>query len=89
MGVISWFILGTVAGVAVTYYSEDRLGYVADIMIGIIGAMAGGFSANLVMRLPVFWLQFRQLFRRYTWCLGVSLPGKRNEAPQSLNGKAG
>jgi uncharacterized membrane protein YeaQ/YmgE (transglycosylase-associated protein family) len=70
MGAISWLILGIVAGVAVTYYSEDRLGYVANLVIGIIGAMAGGFSANLVMRRPFFGFGFASFF---VAILGVSV----------------
>lgn len=54
MGIISWIILGIAAGVAVSYFTRrtEQLAYLVNSVIGIIGAAAGGFTANLVMRLP-------------------------------------
>jgi uncharacterized membrane protein YeaQ/YmgE (transglycosylase-associated protein family) len=54
MGVISWIILGIAAGGVTSYFTDrtDQNGYLINILIGVVGACAGGFSANLVMRLP-------------------------------------
>jgi uncharacterized membrane protein YeaQ/YmgE (transglycosylase-associated protein family) len=64
MGIISWIILGIVAGVGASYFTgrTDRTGYLVNILVGVIGACAGGFSANLVMRLPPFGLVFSSFF---------------------------
>jgi uncharacterized membrane protein YeaQ/YmgE (transglycosylase-associated protein family) len=53
MGVVSWIILGIIAGVVASYLTgrTDQKGYLVNIVVGLIGAFAGGFSANLVMRL--------------------------------------
>lgn len=53
MGIISWIILGGVAGwiaSRIVGRSSSSMGLVANIIVGIIGAFVGGFSANLVGR---------------------------------------
>jgi len=52
MGIISWIILGGVAGWIASRIvgRSSSMGLVANIIVGIIGAFVGGFSANLVGR---------------------------------------
>lgn len=52
MGIISWIVLGGVAGwVADRFVSRSSsMGLVANIFVGIFGAIVGGFLANLVAR---------------------------------------
>jgi len=54
MGVLSWLVLGIVTGVGMSYFTsrEKGSGYLVNGLVGIIGAVLGGFCANLVMRLP-------------------------------------
>ncbi|GIV80153.1 GlsB/YeaQ/YmgE family stress response membrane protein [Litorilinea aerophila] len=54
MGIVSWILLGIVAGVVIVRFTGQRngTGYLMFFVVGIIGAVAGGFAANLVMRFP-------------------------------------
>ena len=64
MGTLSWIILGIVAAWAtsrVTRHTEPR-DYLLNIVVGVIGAFAGGFSANLVGRDPVFGFTLTSFF---------------------------
>ena len=55
MGVLIWTLIGVVGGAAASAITRrnDLSGYLINIVIGIIGAIAGGFSANLVTRQAV------------------------------------
>ncbi len=48
MGIISWLLVGLIAGAiakAITPQKE-RTGWISSILIGIAGALVGGFIAN-------------------------------------------
>jgi uncharacterized membrane protein YeaQ/YmgE (transglycosylase-associated protein family) len=64
MGILSWIIIGLLAGAAAVFLSGDRVraNYVPNITIGIVGATIGGFVANLVSRNPVFAFSLSGLF---------------------------
>ena len=48
MGIISWLIIGLVAGwlASVVMKTNNEQGLVKDIIFGIIGAVVGGFVLN-------------------------------------------
>ncbi len=47
MGIISWIILGLIAGfIASKLVNKTGEGLVLDIVLGVIGAMVGGFVFN-------------------------------------------
>lgn len=50
MGIISWIILGGLAGwIASIFMKTDaQMGIVANIVVGIIGAVIGGFAVSLL-----------------------------------------
>ena len=50
MGILTWIILGLVVGLLAKWImpGEDPGGIVVTILIGIVGAMLGGFLASLV-----------------------------------------
>lgn len=50
MGIISWIILGLIVGVLAKWImpGKDPGGIIVTILIGIAGAMVGGFIASLV-----------------------------------------
>ena len=50
MGILSWIILGLIAGAIAKYIhpGPDPGGWLASLIIGVIGAMVGGFVFNLV-----------------------------------------
>lgn len=48
MGVIAWIILGGIAGfIASLLVNKRGEGFFGDIILGIIGAVVGGFVAHL------------------------------------------
>lgn len=51
MNVVAWVVFGAVAGV-VAHYSdtrEARGGLLMAVFVGIIGAVLGGFAANIIL----------------------------------------
>lgn len=54
MGIISWVVVGIVAGVIACYLSGRLTSrdYLSNIAVGTVGAIAAGFAANLVTRQP-------------------------------------
>lgn len=50
MGIISWIILGLIAGVLAKWImpGKDPGGVIVTILIGIAGAIVGGFIASLL-----------------------------------------
>ncbi len=50
MGVIAWIVLGAVAGFIAESLTGKKTGFVLATIIGIIGALLGGFLAKAVFR---------------------------------------
>ena len=50
MGIISWIILGLVAGALARWLmpGEDKMGWIMTMILGIAGAFAGGFIGSFV-----------------------------------------
>lgn len=49
MGIIAWIVLGLIAGfIASQLVNKSGEGLLGDIILGIIGAVVGGFVANLL-----------------------------------------
>lgn len=46
MGIISWLILGAIAGLITDYIMGERDNFVVTIILGIIGGLVGGFIAS-------------------------------------------
>lgn len=54
MGIIAWILLGLVAGfLAGQVMKGDGYGLVGDIVLGIVGAVVGGFLASQLLGLDV------------------------------------
>lgn len=49
MGIILWVILGALAGwiASLIVKTDDEQGFLADVVLGILGAVVGGFVFNL------------------------------------------
>lgn len=59
MGVIAWILLGLVAGwLAGQVMKGGGYGLVGDIVLGIIGAIVGGFLASMLLGLDVSGFNF-------------------------------
>lgn len=50
MGIISWIIVGAIAGILAGYLvkGDEGLGMIGRIGLGIVGAIVGGFVAGLI-----------------------------------------
>lgn len=49
MGILLWIVFGAIAGwIASIIMKTNRQGVLADIIMGIIGAVVGGFAMNLL-----------------------------------------
>jgi uncharacterized membrane protein YeaQ/YmgE (transglycosylase-associated protein family) len=45
MGVVAWIVLGAVAGLIAERFTGNRTGLLLATVIGIVGALIGGFVA--------------------------------------------
>ena len=50
MGLIGWIVLGAVAGwlASLINKSNNQQGWIGNIVLGIVGALVGGFLWNLI-----------------------------------------
>jgi uncharacterized membrane protein YeaQ/YmgE (transglycosylase-associated protein family) len=50
MGILAWVVVGAIAGILanVIYPEPSQGGLIAAILLGIVGAVVGGFLASLV-----------------------------------------
>jgi uncharacterized membrane protein YeaQ/YmgE (transglycosylase-associated protein family) len=48
MGWLAWIIVGAVAGWLASLAMHSHLGLLGDIIVGIVGALIGGFLFNLI-----------------------------------------
>lgn len=50
MGIISWLVVGAIAGWLAGYLvkGDESMGVIGHIVLGIVGALVGGFIAGLV-----------------------------------------
>jgi uncharacterized membrane protein YeaQ/YmgE (transglycosylase-associated protein family) len=51
MGIISWIVLGAIAGYLAGFLvrGDESLGIIGHIVLGIVGALVGGFLARVVL----------------------------------------
>jgi uncharacterized membrane protein YeaQ/YmgE (transglycosylase-associated protein family) len=51
MGIISWIVLGAIAGYLAGFLvrGDESLGIIGHIVLGIVGALVGGFLARIVL----------------------------------------
>ena len=50
MGIISWIVLGAIAGFLANMIVGGREGLIGTIILGIVGAVVGGYLAASVFR---------------------------------------
>jgi len=48
MGILAWIILGALAGIIAEKLTGSRVGIVLATVVGIVGALLGGFLAKAV-----------------------------------------
>ena len=51
MGIISWLVVGAIAGILAGFFVEgdEGLGIIGRVLLGIVGAVVGGFVAGLLL----------------------------------------
>jgi uncharacterized membrane protein YeaQ/YmgE (transglycosylase-associated protein family) len=49
MGILTWIVLGLVAGWLAGQFMRGGYGLVGDIALGIVGAIVGGFLSGLIL----------------------------------------
>lgn len=53
MGILSWLIVGLIAGwLAGMVMKGGGYGVIGDIILGIVGALVGGFIASALLNIP-------------------------------------
>ena len=50
MGIIAWIVLGAIAGWITNLIMGGKEGVIATILLGIVGAVVGGFLAGTVLK---------------------------------------
>lgn len=50
MGILSWLIVGAIAGILAGFFvsGDEGLGIIGRILLGIVGAVVGGFLAGAI-----------------------------------------
>lgn len=64
MGILAWIIVGGVAGwlASIVVGTNQRMGLIANIVVGVIGAFIGGFIMNYFHYASVTGLNFWSVF---------------------------
>ena len=53
MGIIAWIVMGLIAGFLASLLVNKRgEGFLGDVLLGIIGAVVGGFIAQALFHIP-------------------------------------
>ena len=53
MGLLAWIVVGLVAGWLASRVMKGRgSGLVGDIILGVVGALLGGFLASALLKMP-------------------------------------
>lgn len=52
MGIVSWIVVGLIAGWLAGQVMGSGFGLVGDIIVGIIGAIVGGYLASTFLNMP-------------------------------------
>jgi len=53
MGILSWIVVGLIAGwLASRVMRGGGYGLIGDIIVGVVGALIGGFLASTLLKMP-------------------------------------
>lgn len=62
MSIIAWLVVGLLAGwIANMIMSSGRGGFLADLLLGVVGAFVGGFIGSLLFGSDVTGLNFTSI----------------------------
>jgi uncharacterized membrane protein YeaQ/YmgE (transglycosylase-associated protein family) len=52
MGILSWIVVGLIAGWLASLFFHTRFGLLGDILLGVVGGLVGGFLATTLFKIP-------------------------------------
>ena len=52
MGILSWIVIGGLAGLAARFVMKRHLGLIVTVLVGIVGAVVGGWVLTAVTHGP-------------------------------------
>jgi uncharacterized membrane protein YeaQ/YmgE (transglycosylase-associated protein family) len=67
MGVIAWIVLGAIAGVIAEHLTGRRTGLLLATVVGIVGALLGGFLAKALFHVQTL----NTFFNASTWITAI------------------
>lgn len=67
MGILAWIVLGALAGIIAEKLTGERTGLVMAMVIGIVGALLGGFLAKALFHVSTL----NTFFNASTWVTAI------------------
>jgi len=67
MGIIAWIVLGAIAGIIAEKLTGSRTGIVFATIVGIVGALLGGFLAKVLFHVH----SLNSFFNLSTWVTAI------------------
>jgi uncharacterized membrane protein YeaQ/YmgE (transglycosylase-associated protein family) len=67
MGIIAWIVLGAIAGFIAEHLTGRRTGFLLATIVGIIGALLGGFLAKTIFHVQTL----NTFFNLSTWITAI------------------
>lgn len=67
MGIIAWIVLGAVAGIIAERLTGSRAGIAVATVVGIVGALLGGFLARVLFHVD----SLNSFFNLSTWVTAI------------------
>ena len=67
MGVLAWIVLGAIAGIVAERLTGSRTGIVVATVVGIVGALLGGFLAQVLFHVD----SLDSFFDLSTWITAI------------------
>jgi len=67
MGILAWIVLGAVAGIIAEKLTGERTGLLMAMVVGIVGALLGGFLAKQLFHVQTL----NTFFNASTWVTAI------------------
>ncbi|MDQ6650473.1 MAG: GlsB/YeaQ/YmgE family stress response membrane protein, partial [Actinomycetota bacterium] len=67
MGIIAWIVLGAIAGIVAEKLTGSRTGIVLATVLGVVGALLGGFLAKALFHVQTL----NSFFNLSTWLTAI------------------
>jgi uncharacterized membrane protein YeaQ/YmgE (transglycosylase-associated protein family) len=67
MGILAWIVLGAIAGIIAEKLTGEHLGLLIAAVVGILGALLGGFLAKVIFHVQTL----NTFFNASTWVTAI------------------